>query len=190
METFSALLAICSENSPVPGEFPTQRPVTRSFDVFFDLRLNKRLSKQWWGWWSETLLHPLWRHRNVHHIACPWAIIFLGIWSEFLIDSLTGSRTFDTHLGRDIVLMTTILPYGSKHNIVQSPTNSLFSMPMSQRYIQYSRNLDMFLLLSIISNKVWWITHYLHIEADTKLPPFSRRHFQIHFLKWSYVNLD
>ena len=29
-----------------PGEFPTQRPVTRSFDVFFDLRLNKRLSKQ------------------------------------------------------------------------------------------------------------------------------------------------
>ena len=46
METFSALLAICAGNSPVPGEFPTQRPVTRSFDVFFDLRPNKRLSKQ------------------------------------------------------------------------------------------------------------------------------------------------
>ena len=39
-----------------PGEFPTQRPVTRSFDVFFDLRLNKRLSKQPWGWWFETLI--------------------------------------------------------------------------------------------------------------------------------------
>ena len=39
METFSALLAICAGNSPVPGEFLTQRPVTRSFDVFFDLRL-------------------------------------------------------------------------------------------------------------------------------------------------------
>ena len=38
-----------------PGGFPTQRPVTRSFDVFFDLRLNKRLSKQPWGWWFETL---------------------------------------------------------------------------------------------------------------------------------------
>ena len=37
-----------------PGEFPTQRPVTRSFDVFFDLRLNKRLSKQPWGWWFQT----------------------------------------------------------------------------------------------------------------------------------------
>ena len=46
---FSALLAFCAGNSPVTGEFPTQRPVTRSFDVFFDLRLNKRLSKQWWG---------------------------------------------------------------------------------------------------------------------------------------------
>ena len=51
-------------NSPVPGEFPAQRPVTRSFDVFFDLRLNKRLSKQSWGWWFETLSCPLWRHRN------------------------------------------------------------------------------------------------------------------------------
>ena len=49
METFSALLAICAGNSPVPGELPAQRPVTRIFDVFFDLRLNKWLSKQSWG---------------------------------------------------------------------------------------------------------------------------------------------
>ena len=45
METFSALLAICAGNSPVPGEFPSQKPVARSFNVFFDLRLNKRLNK-------------------------------------------------------------------------------------------------------------------------------------------------
>ena len=64
MEKFSASLAICAGNSPVPGEFPAQRPVTQSFDVFFDLRLNKRLSKQSWGWWFETLSRPLWRHRN------------------------------------------------------------------------------------------------------------------------------
>ena len=64
METFSALLAICAGNSPVPGEFPTQRPVTRSFGVFLDLRLNKRLRKQSWGWWLETLSRPLWRHCN------------------------------------------------------------------------------------------------------------------------------
>ena len=47
-----------------PGEFPTQRPVTRSFDVYFDLRLNKRLCKQSRSWWFETLLCPLWRHSN------------------------------------------------------------------------------------------------------------------------------
>ena len=49
-----------------PGEFPAQRSVTRSFDVFFDLRLYKRLSKQSLGWWFETPAWSLWRHRNVN----------------------------------------------------------------------------------------------------------------------------
>ena len=71
METFSAILAICAGNSPVPGDFPTQRPVTRSFDVYFDLRPNQRLSKQSRGWWVETLSPPLWRHRNGKSI-CAW----------------------------------------------------------------------------------------------------------------------
>ena len=65
METFSTLLAICAGNSPIPGEFPTQRPVTRSFDGFFDLRLNKRLNKQPWGSWFETPSRSLWRQCNV-----------------------------------------------------------------------------------------------------------------------------
>ena len=47
-----------------PGELPAQRPVTRSFDVFFDLRPNKWLSKQWWSWWFETPSSSLWRHCN------------------------------------------------------------------------------------------------------------------------------
>ena len=57
---------LCGD-SPVIGEFPAHRPVTRSFDVFFDhvdLRPNKRLSKQSWGWWLETPFCPLWRHYN------------------------------------------------------------------------------------------------------------------------------
>ena len=70
METFSALLAICAGNSPVTGEFPTQRPVTRSFDVFFDLRVNKRLSKQSRGWWFETPSCSLWRHCNAKQQPC------------------------------------------------------------------------------------------------------------------------
>ena len=64
METFAVLLVLCAGSSPVTGGFPTQRPVTWSFDVFFDLRLNKLLSKQLWGWWFETLLCPSWRRRN------------------------------------------------------------------------------------------------------------------------------
>ena len=89
METFSALLAICAGNSPVPGEFPTQRPVTRRFGVFFDLRLNKRLNKQPRGWWFETPSRSLWRHSNgmfsidVAHPSCPCAgcahQAFLGV---------------------------------------------------------------------------------------------------------------
>ena len=46
------------------GEFTGPRPVTQSFDVFFDLSPNKRLSKHWWGWWFDTPSRPLWRHCN------------------------------------------------------------------------------------------------------------------------------
>ena len=49
MEAYSASLAICAGNSQVTGKFPAKRPVTRSFDAFFDLRLNTWLSKQSWG---------------------------------------------------------------------------------------------------------------------------------------------
>ena len=65
MEIFSALLAICVGNSPVNGEFPAQRPVTRSFGVFFDLQMNERLSKQSWGWWFEEPSRPFWCLSNV-----------------------------------------------------------------------------------------------------------------------------
>ena len=71
METFSALLAICVGNSPVPGEFPAQRPVTRSFDVFFDLhRIN--------GWVNNREVGDLRRYRAhygvtvmvLQHVSC------------------------------------------------------------------------------------------------------------------------
>ena len=64
METFSELLAPCAGTSSVTGEFLTQTPLTQSFDVSFDQHLNKRLSKQSWGWWFETPSRLLWRHRN------------------------------------------------------------------------------------------------------------------------------
>ena len=103
---------MCAGKSPVPGELPAQRPVTQSFDVFFDLRLNKRLVKQSWGWWFETLSHPLWRlcildiyvcclrrHRswylilmaclfNKQHIHIP---LILGWWSYWKIYHYRGT---------------------------------------------------------------------------------------------------
>ena len=64
MIAFPALLAFCVGNSPVTGEFPSQRPVTRSCDVSFHLRLNQHLSKQWRRRWFEAPLRSLWRHCN------------------------------------------------------------------------------------------------------------------------------
>ena len=65
MEAFSTV------TGPLCGEFtwhrwiPWQRPVTRSFDVFFHLRLNRRLSKQSRRRWFETPSRLSWRHCNV-----------------------------------------------------------------------------------------------------------------------------
>ena len=55
-----------------PGEFPTQRPVTRIFDVFLDLCLNKGLSKQPWGWWFENPSWSLWRHVMIIYAYPPY----------------------------------------------------------------------------------------------------------------------
>ena len=103
METFSALLAICWGNSPVPGEFPAQRPVRRSFDVFFNLRLNKQLSKQSWGWWFEMLSHPLWRHCNAQTLSVThehergqrryWTLCHLGIALSWMPQNFTNEKT-------------------------------------------------------------------------------------------------
>ena len=92
--TFSELLALCAGNSPITGEFPAQRPVTRSFDAFVDLRLNKRLNKHSWAGDSR-------RHRthydvivmkyiilpSVLSIRCVWILIWAlnVLWRSALI---------------------------------------------------------------------------------------------------------
>ena len=127
METFSALLAFCAGNSPVSGEFPAQRPVTRSFDVFFDLRLNRQLSKQWGCWWFETPPRSLWRHCNV----------FSG--SQWLIIGHNADGKASS-----VCLSAVVL---SKHIIRYIPHNS-------QSYSRFLRNLlwkEMYLSESITS---------------------------------------
>ena len=83
MEAFSASLDFCAGNSPVAGEFHSKMSVTRSFDVFFDLRLNKRLSKQSRRRWFETPSRSLWRHCigmfNSYHNITRWAAVQAAI---------------------------------------------------------------------------------------------------------------
>ena len=69
METFSALLALFVGNSPVSGEFPRTRPVTRSLDAFFDLRLN--------GWVNNSEAGDLRRHRAHYDV-----IVMSGLYNE------------------------------------------------------------------------------------------------------------
>ena len=99
MKTFSALLALCAGKSPVTDEFPSQRPVTRVFDVSFDLRLNERLSKQSWGWWFETPSRSLWRHCNaalLHSLFWLTSYVFIPTSAcaslEFPGNTLRGDR--------------------------------------------------------------------------------------------------
>ena len=99
VETFSALLAHCAGNSPVTGEFLSQRPVKRGFDVFFDLRLNRRFSKQSWGWWLETLSRPLWRYCNVQ--------VLFG--SELILHKMLIARVYHTIFSKNIHALVRLL---------------------------------------------------------------------------------
>ena len=117
----SVLLAICAGNSPVPGEFPAQRPVTQSFDVCFDLRLNKRLSKQSWDWWFEMPSHPLWHHSNENlqqtpHTTPSW-VSYGGVYYENFEEnwpSYNGTATYVTLTGLDELSSnnTCLIKYG------------------------------------------------------------------------------
>ena len=115
METFSALLAICAVNSLVSGEFPAQRPVPRSFDIFFDLRLKKQLSKQSWGWWFEMLSCPLWRHCNaMMSLETPfasWLAWVLSLqWDLLHIEGLVQERRNSSALAMELRLSCTNPP--------------------------------------------------------------------------------
>ena len=90
-----------------PVNSPHKWPVTRSFDVFFDLRLNKRLSKQSWGWWFETLSRPLWRHCNVnsltqYRLVTLWIFPYDSPWAAINCDTL-GSKHIGCHFAYDIL---------------------------------------------------------------------------------------
>ena len=93
METFSTSLAICA----VTGEFSAQRPVTLSFDAFFDPRLNKRLSIQSWNWWFDLVI----RHISFVYYSCS-----LSNWNKLFQNDINTKR-WCGHAGMldDVILL-------------------------------------------------------------------------------------
>ena len=152
METLSALLALCAGNSPVTGEFPSQRPVTRSFDVFFDLRLNKRLSKQSWGWLFETPSRPLWCHCNDLNVFSPtvergsimtrthiWSMIYVSLQTDFMEANHNGYLVISTGFGH-LSLVTLLFMYLNRLIIKRVERYSAHAVNDSTRINDVSRN--------------------------------------------------
>ena len=105
-ETFSAILALCAGIHQSPVNSPSQRPVTRSFDVFIDLRLNTRLSKRSWDWWFETPSCSLWRHCNVTNgwLRYTSGYMKLDRYYTISVDFHNVTIYYDAN-GRDIVVI-------------------------------------------------------------------------------------
>ena len=141
METVSTLLAICAGNSPLTGEFPAQSPVTQSFDVFFDLRLNKRLSKQPRGWWFEKPSRPLWRHCNVYFTQFVYTQCKV-LHVPYAMSSLTGSdhveaRTWWRH---QMEIFSALLAFGEfpAQRPVRRSFGVFFDLCLNKRLIKQS----------------------------------------------------
>ena len=88
METFSASLALCVGNSPATGEFPSQRPVTQSFDIFVDVRLNN-------GWVNNREAGDLRRYRT-HYDVTVMSMAKPHERSSYNTDSLSDKTATDT----------------------------------------------------------------------------------------------
>ena len=109
-----------------PRWFPSQRPVTRSFDVFFDLRLNKRLSKQSWGWWLETPSSSLWRHCDGLE-TCPFrpdSAVLLWCWEYCDVNKTNPLRIYAIKKSKQI---TTKLCTNEWDILSMSPVNVAFT---------------------------------------------------------------
>ena len=143
METFSALLALCEGNPPVTGEFSSQRPVKQGFDLFFDVHMNKGLSKQSSRRWFETPWRSLWRHCNGKYASVAGAY-YCEQFRYSLSSNLWAFRKFKLPP----------IPWTLLEIVISSMTD------------------------------VW------HIEAETRWPSLSIRHFQTHFPEWKSLNFD
>ena len=166
MGIFSALLALCVGNSPVTGEFPSQRSVTQSLDVSFALRLNKGLSKQSRGWWFESPSWSLWRQRNGNphtrpaRLPCIFLFCFCCVWAQ----SQASSSSLLTRYGPTIASKSsnehgsgqskkgTSTIFDARHQIDSSGLNNYLKSKFLNGFLNKNKNktaMHNFLLLVI-----------------------------------------
>ena len=167
METFSTLLALCKGNPSVTGGFPLQRPVTRIFDVFFDLSLNKRLGKQSRRRWFETQSRSSWRHWNSTKNC------FVANIMKFYVLT-TNNRTLALRVCGDE--NTSITPNHSRHPLpwrhksvmAYQVTSHFTSRQFVQRLINFNNK------ATIVVDPHYWSTANLWIPLKPLVFPSQR----------------
>ena len=112
----------------------------------FDLRMNKRLSKQAWGWWLETPSGPLWRHCNVNMRTLPTKILFTSQsippeWPDQQINQGFHSRIYILRDRCNIKGYPNPNPSATKLMLNSNPAKSCFSVDQSFWHLAHSTTL-------------------------------------------------
>ena len=178
METFSTLLTICAGNSPVPPHYKGRWRGALMFSLIC-VWINV-FSKQWWGWWFETLSRPLWLHRNAGDTLCASKLLTEERYSEFFSRSRPPPWVIITQLRW--LLMTGWLRVRTLPRI----PHHLMALIIWSCHSNWSRWFFSF-CSSFLINCCHFNTHVFkytvaNIEADLKWTPICRRHFQYHYL--------
>ena len=177
METFSALLAICAGIHRSPVISPTK---ASDADLMFSLIcvLNKRLSKQWWGWWFKTPSRPLWRHCNAPTISAVVATTFYHQISGNVEATKLCYITVSLKFKRDSLSTQQISV------TMPSETTVVASILMT-----VSRSCG-------LCHRLYTMLIFLYGVLLTQLPPWQnghhsgRRHVQIHFREWNPIQMS
>ena len=159
METFSALLALCAGNSPDTSGFPSRRPVTRKFDVLFDLCLKKRLSKQSRRHCTYYDVAVMFIFATVHQILMihitfieSWCTILCCLPKLFSHFGLYVCTFFSIGINRYILVVDKICSYntvkinfihGTSQNVMDNQlrfwsVNSPFQLVWGSPYVSFS----------------------------------------------------
>ena len=205
METISALLALCAGNSLATGEFPSQRPVTRNFGIFFDLRRNKRLSKQSRCRLYESPPCSLWRHCNVskkvhilldiyNHSDISFIVLSCHkLWKGSIIESEIHENDLDTSVMRIFTWSKCFSPSAISYNIICNLNfMSFIQLGISVARIEISlMRLDIPLsLLSDICTVIWLILNPVVIRFRDILVSLIELVVRITYILKLYIHIS